>query len=722
VRGFTAPGAIVTVTDIVDASGTLGSGQVRGSATADTDGEFEITDLALSDFGAGLASVTSKLGDGATTENVGIIRAEAIPLLTNGTISRAGDASATIGFTSNKAGKVYYLAIDAVDSSLLETTVEQQKIPVLDSNGNQPVDANGNPVFETIPAATLFALEDAAPDKAFIKDNGTDAGSLNGSGAVSGWNIALTAGDKDVYVVLADENGTLSEPLKLTTGTYPPAPAAPTITTTTLTGGTVGMKYSQTLASTGDAPITWSITDGALPGGLSLNTDTGVISGTPTTAGSANFSVTATNGNGTSPAVSLGITIAKGSQTAPVGLGKTDETAAGNDGTIIGVTTAMQYKLSSVSSYTACASTAITNLAPGTYLVRYAETTDYNASADMQIVIAAYNAPLAFADRSAYDIPASTVGTAIASIDVSGGASGGTPPYTFTATGFPSGISISTAGVISGAPTVAGATGTSTITVTDRAGATQNITINYGKISTAPTTQGGGENNSNGNKENGGSGGSNDGGSGGSRGSSENGGRGGSSAGNNSGSDNSGGNNGASETSGAEGDSGIGKDGSDAGNLKGSGTDSSGTLITPDGRPGDDAHSFMPDDLANAALPPEVPAGEPFFIKAPEGSLAWDESLLEGGYDTATGGYFFTARDGVSGEVIIIYTDGDKETPLTISIGDATTPLASGEDTPSNAGFPWWALAGIGALAAVAVATLMFVRGRKHGAMSATKK
>ncbi|NMA94379.1 MAG: hypothetical protein GX975_06940, partial [Clostridiales bacterium] len=83
---------------------------------------------------------------------------------------------------------------------------------------------------------------------------------------------------------------------------------------------------------------------------------------------------------------------------------------------------------------------------------------------------------------SAYDIPAWTQGTAIKGIDVSGGASGGTKPYTFSASGLPAGISISSAGVISGTPTAAGAAGTATITVTDSAGTSRSITISYGKI------------------------------------------------------------------------------------------------------------------------------------------------------------------------------------------------------------------------------------------------
>ena len=84
---------------------------------------------------------------------------------------------------------------------------------------------------------------------------------------------------------------------------------APTITTESLPNGTVGTSYSQTLAATGDAPITWSVTSGSLPAGLTLDTSTGAISGTPTTGGTYNFTVTATNGNGSdSKAFTLTVT------------------------------------------------------------------------------------------------------------------------------------------------------------------------------------------------------------------------------------------------------------------------------------------------------------------------------------------------------------------------------------------------------------------------------
>ena len=76
----------------------------------------------------------------------------------------------------------------------------------------------------------------------------------------------------------------------------PEPDVAPEITTTTLAGMTVGVAFSQTLAATGTVPITWERSAGTIPAGLSLSGN--VLSGTPTTAGSYNFTIRASNDAG----------------------------------------------------------------------------------------------------------------------------------------------------------------------------------------------------------------------------------------------------------------------------------------------------------------------------------------------------------------------------------------------------------------------------------------
>ena len=71
---------------------------------------------------------------------------------------------------------------------------------------------------------------------------------------------------------------------------------APAITTESLPEGTVNQLYSATLEVTGNN-ITWSLDSGTLPDGLTLDSN-GTIAGTPTAAGTSNFTVTATNDAG----------------------------------------------------------------------------------------------------------------------------------------------------------------------------------------------------------------------------------------------------------------------------------------------------------------------------------------------------------------------------------------------------------------------------------------
>lgn len=66
-----------------------------------------------------------------------------------------------------------------------------------------------------------------------------------------------------------------------------------------LPSGEPSTPYSETLTVTGlTGTPTWSVSDGALPDGLTLNASTGEISGTPTTEETANFTISVTNGDG----------------------------------------------------------------------------------------------------------------------------------------------------------------------------------------------------------------------------------------------------------------------------------------------------------------------------------------------------------------------------------------------------------------------------------------
>ena len=80
----------------------------------------------------------------------------------------------------------------------------------------------------------------------------------------------------------------------------PPATGdAPLIGATVFPTARVGQAFSHNIQVTGTAPITWSVIIGNLPPGLSLNANTGQVTGTPTTTGTFNFTVHAQNAAGT---------------------------------------------------------------------------------------------------------------------------------------------------------------------------------------------------------------------------------------------------------------------------------------------------------------------------------------------------------------------------------------------------------------------------------------
>ena len=107
------------------------------------------------------------------------------------------------------------------------------------------------------------------------------------------------------------------------------------ITTTSLAGGTVGTPYTQTVtAAGGQPPYEWSVSSGNLPSGLSLNTSTGVISGTPLTETTSSFTISAEDSVGVIDSQLLEIDV----QNPPAYDGDNDgihdsiEDAAPNDG------------------------------------------------------------------------------------------------------------------------------------------------------------------------------------------------------------------------------------------------------------------------------------------------------------------------------------------------------------------------------------------------------
>ncbi len=82
------------------------------------------------------------------------------------------------------------------------------------------------------------------------------------------------------------------------------------IGTTYFTAGVVNIPYSHALsASGGSGNYTWSVIDGSLPLGLTIDTETGIISGTPEKNGTYFFTLRVSDSSGAKRDVSLSITI-----------------------------------------------------------------------------------------------------------------------------------------------------------------------------------------------------------------------------------------------------------------------------------------------------------------------------------------------------------------------------------------------------------------------------
>jgi hypothetical protein len=100
-----------------------------------------------------------------------------------------------------------------------------------------------------------------------------------------------------------------------TTTASPPPPPAPTvapvsIATSSVPGAQMTVPYSAAVTATGGSgSYSWTIAQGTLPPGLLLNRTLGVISGTPTTAGSFPFAVTASDAANTANSATTSYTL-----------------------------------------------------------------------------------------------------------------------------------------------------------------------------------------------------------------------------------------------------------------------------------------------------------------------------------------------------------------------------------------------------------------------------
>jgi hypothetical protein len=159
---------------------------------------------------------------------------------------------------------------------------------------------------------TLVALGGSSPYTWSITAGSLPVGLslVSATGVISG--TPTTAGKYDFTLQVIDSSGvTATKDLSISA-------VVPTgITTTSLPNGKMNIAYSQTLVAFGGiGSYTWTVTSGTLPTGISLIANsgylgvmTGFITGTPTTAGTSNFTVKVTDSSGLSATQALSITI-----------------------------------------------------------------------------------------------------------------------------------------------------------------------------------------------------------------------------------------------------------------------------------------------------------------------------------------------------------------------------------------------------------------------------
>lgn len=134
--------------------------------------------------------------------------------------------------------------------------------------------------------------------------------SLSSSGAISG--TPTTKGSFSFSVQAKDSKGlTGFAAFTIKVESSGDSTTSLSISTSTLADGKVGTFYTALLAATGGTtPYTWSVLSGVLPGGISLNSSTGVLSGTPTAPGTFNFVAQVTDSEGATALANFALVVA----------------------------------------------------------------------------------------------------------------------------------------------------------------------------------------------------------------------------------------------------------------------------------------------------------------------------------------------------------------------------------------------------------------------------
>jgi large repetitive protein len=260
-------------------------------------------------------------------------------------------------------------------------------------------------------------------------------------------------------------------------------PALVIKTTSPLPAGTLNVNYSETLvASGGSGTYTWAVSAGSsLPGGLSLNSGTGVISGLPGTAATSNFTIQVTDTNQVSVASPFSLTIDPTltiTTSSPLGNGAVkssyNSTLTGSGGlppyswSLAAGSAQLPPGLTLTSSSTTGTISGLPSTA-GTYLFKIQLTDSTTPTANTVVKQFSITIGGGLTITNAATLPNATVGVAYSQTLA---AAGGVPPYVswvITKGSLPAPLLLnSSSGLISGTPTST-ASAAFTVTVTDSA-------------------------------------------------------------------------------------------------------------------------------------------------------------------------------------------------------------------------------------------------------------
>ena len=330
---------------------------------------------------------------------------------------------------------------------------------------------------------------------------------MNSAGVISGTPTASCVGTATNLTFKATDSGAAT-PLSATSVALSlnvaPAPAIQLPAPGLLSIGVIGTPYNISLAATGGAgTLSYSISAGALPGGLTINA-AGSIVGTPTAAGTFNFTVLASDAFGDSQTQSYSIkvnyppvAIAPPGGALPVAFTGSaysqSLTAGGGSGagfvwTVIGLPA--DGITATPNGATLTISGNPTNPANISFTASVKDGAG-NTSGPFNYTIAAYN-PISIPATNPASLPSNTTINAAytGTITATGGSGSG---YTWTVTGLSDGLSSTNTGgtlTITGTPTTA-STVTFNVSVKDSSGSSTGpiaYTITVNSVLTLPAT------------------------------------------------------------------------------------------------------------------------------------------------------------------------------------------------------------------------------------------